>query len=56
MKKTEAKNEVFVSDEKGNKIKLIFKEEDDMETAENITLSLLKIYEERMKKMNSQEL
>ena len=50
MKKSVTKNEVFVSDEKGSKIKLIFKEEDDMETAENITLSLLKIYEERMKK------
>ena len=41
MKKSVTKNEVFVSDEKGYKVNLFFKEEDDMEAAENITLSLL---------------
>ena len=51
-----SKKEVVVFAEKGNTIKLIFKEEDDLETTESITMSLLKIYEERMKKLNNHEM
>jgi len=51
-----SKNEVIIDGEQGSTIKLIFKEEDDLETTESITMCLLKIYEERMKKINNYEL
>lgn len=51
-----SKKEVVVFAEKGNTIKLIFKEDDDLETEESITLSLLNSYEERMKRLNNHEM
>ena len=46
------RNEAILEDLKGNSIKMIFSENDDNETEEKITYSLLTSYEQRMKDMS----
>lgn len=43
------KNEVILKDVKGKKIRIIFSENDDYDTAEKITHNLLTSYEQRIK-------
>ena len=43
------RNEAILEDLKGNSIKMIFSENDDHETEDKITYSLLTSYEQRMK-------
>ena len=43
------RNEAILEDSKGNSIKMIFSENDDHETEDKITYSLLTSYEQRMK-------
>ena len=43
------RNEAILEDLKGNSIKMIFSENDDRETEDKITYSLLTSYEQRMK-------
>ena len=42
-------NEAILEDVKGNRIKMIFSENDDYETEDKVTHSLLTSYEQRMK-------
>ena len=46
------RNEAILEDLKGNSIKMIFSENDDHETEDKITYSLLTSYEQRMKDMS----